>query len=919
MSPRIRLLIPCLSLPLALACNGGSEKQFPEGGGGNDSGTGEEGGDGATDGGTDGGTDGSDGGDDETFDEPGDAVGFSDSDGDAAVDLVDESGESNKGQEFFLVIVNSGESELGMQVSYTLADVDADTASPAPSAPPVVPVRSRPAPRPRRPVATPPPAASYDEDDVGVAVTEFRVRDSVEDDESFQVIAARLWAVGGEVNIFVDNDWPIDWDYDCDGRIDEVDVRGALGFDNCDLATIARVVDENIAPNLKSRFGSVPDINGDGKVSIVISPVLNAMTRNPEDEDDRGSFVASYTDPETDLEDYDISDNPQSDEQEVIFVFAPDPFGFANPFVRSTVESYTSMGLLAEIAKGYLRLISYNAKVLVSDGEVEETWLLEGMGALAADLVGFGAVNHDDVWDYLDAPHLVSLVNDDDVGPINTESWGAQYLFLRWIYDNYSTLSDSGGDTGGSLTGDDFLAALVSTTATGTDAIEEVTGTTMANVVVKWQVALRVSGLTTPDGSSLVDTASYPQYPTASRISAPPDAPGAFYGANGYQTGIEVNGINATVQGGTTDSPEEVAAQRVVTSNSDFATLVPGLDFYANIAGNYGAQVIRLSDIPYDTAAIRMDASGTGYRGVVIRALDPSPGEHVVENIFSSTAANNMSLPGLPSVGSAIRVLGEIGPEGTTVKVSPTGSSTVVSVYDTDRWLLDLSDRTEGSTVRVGFHLERRFSDDAGGVGLSDPWIAVVDAGLVPSPTVDGTRRGTCTEGGEDFGFPASVLDYLYYQVFLSPDAGEDEANTELDTAVDSGGESSTTFDPCGVISEEATTCADDWDRDGVPDEAEPQPGSFVQQVQVMQCTVSGGSVAADVLIGSEILDTDQTDDDSISTFDRAANAGGRFAEDGEEAYLERDLVGGNQYLLVVGGGSSQGSYEIEIREVVVP
>jgi hypothetical protein len=163
------------------------------------------------------------------------------------------------------------------------------------------------------------------------------------------------------------------------------------------------------------------------------------------------------------------------------------------------------------------------------------------------------------------------------------------------------------------------------------------------------------------------------------------------------------------------------------------------------------------------------------------------------------------------------------------------------------------------------------------------------------------------------------VLDYLYYQVFLSPDAGEDEANTELDTAVDSGGESSTTFDPCGVISEEATTCADDWDRDGVPDEAEPQPGSFVQQVQVMQCTVSGGSVAADVLIGSEILDTDQTDDDSISTFDRAANAGGRFAEDGEEAYLERDLVGGNQYLLVVGGGSSQGSYEIEIREVVVP
>ena len=128
-----------------------------------------------------------------------------------------------------------------------------------------------------------------------------------------------------------------------------------------------------------------------------------------------------------------------SDEQEVIYVHAPDPYGFLNAYAPVTIEAYTGLDLAAEIARAYTRLVSFNNKVLsgTGAGEADETWVQEGLASLAADLTGFGAVNYGAVWDYMDAPHLVSLVADDDVSVISSAGiWGSQYLFLRWLMDN---------------------------------------------------------------------------------------------------------------------------------------------------------------------------------------------------------------------------------------------------------------------------------------------------------------------------------------------------------------------------------------------------------------------------------------------------------------------------------------------------
>jgi hypothetical protein len=959
--PRL-LLLALLSLTVPPGCGGEEKYGFagtdPGGGGG-----GADGADGTdTDPPDSGGGDGGDGGvtTDESFEEPGDVVGFTDEDGAALVDLSDDSGESNKGHEFLLILVNTDSSDLGFELQYVAAPEDeSDTGGAAGPPGPRAARAEGPRTSPHRaalrehlkatrvgarPEGPPPPP--FAPSDVGNVVRSFKVRDDIDDDTSAENVDATLWAVGDYVDIWVDNGWAINWDYECDGVPDEVDSRGAFGFDNCDLSLIADAIDANIHPTLTNTFGSLPDVNGDSKVSVVISPWLNGMTRAlDEDDDNYGGLVRSYVDPEVDLNDYDFSENPNSNEQEVIFVFAPDQAGFANPTARTTVDSYTQVELLAEVARGYQRLISYKYHCIDSgDPEAGEvTWVQEGLSALAADLTGFGSVYYDDVWDYLDRTHGIPLVDEGELEVINTESWGAQYLFFRWLYEHAGELSSLGQeageggvfDTGGSgLTGGQLIGQLVQTTDTGTDNIEAATGQSFRDLVVYWQVALATTGRTTAAGDPLVDPDSWPPYGDPTEVTAPTSSPspGDLYGANGYQQGIAVAGLNRFMEGGfDAVGAAENTDRRVLASGSDAVTMVTGFDFFGQVAGDYGVQVVRLADIPFDEGALRIDADGGGFTGVVVRLEDPTVRTHAVENIFSSTDPTNLPLPTLPTDGSPIRALGAIQDSGVTyVKTSPR-SETLVEVYDTDRWVLDLTDRAPTDTVKIVAHLERRYVDSSGKLGPSDPWLALVPEAWVPSPSVASVNYDTCPTAAFDFYFPATVLEHLYYQVFLSSDAYGSDLQTS-DTG-DSGGADGTggdggggdggggadggggegPFDPCGSPAPDPTTCDVDWDLDGVLDDDEPLPETFLEQVQAMQCTLAGGDPGAFTPAGADIFDVDHTDEDEESAYDRTVNMGGAFGESDEEALLIAEVAGGSRYILVVGAGDDVGPYEVTL------
>ena len=796
----------------------------------------------------------------------------------------------------------------------------------------------------------PPSEVALDDTDVGLARRVFRVRRDMNDSTECEVIDATLWALGDYAAIWVDGDVPINEYNDCTDTeaceeaesCYEESEYDAHGFDNCDLETIVNIVDTNIMPNVTGLLGDTSDEDSDGRVSIVISPVLNAISMTSDDEDDWETLVEAYTDPETDLGDFSSEENPCSDEQEVIYVYAPDPYGHFNPFATVTVDEYTGMDLAGRIVQGMVELISYNQHVLVNESDAEESWVTKGIAAVVADLVGFGAIYYDDAWDYMDAPHLAALTDgeeesaecgddeegggDADGGPeggdeppddgggdggpppsksksgeddsiISTEKRGAQYLFFRWLVDTY---------------GEDILASLVQTENVGLCNIEDATEAELKDLAVAWQVALLTTGKTNMEGNDLVDTSEWDLYRSPSLLSAPiiDPEPGDNYGANGYQSGIDVAGTNLYMDGGTTEEATEIEENAVVLGNTDHFTFVAAIPFNAAVAGAYGAHVVRVTDIPYETATLEVQSSSADLKGVLIRWNDPERVDYKVENIFSATDANNMTLPSLLDDGSEITALGTISEAGVTLMVSDEGDM-ATDVYDTDRWLLDLTDRDSDEEITVAITVDRRY-DNEGDMAPYDLWAAVVPAGLLPSPSVDGTRRGDCDEG-VDFGYPASMLDYLYYQMFLSSDPGTSGVTAD--------------FDPCGSIQApdtgstdtawEGPTCGSDWDRDEVLDLDEPRPSNLLEQVMVMQCALAGGDFSGvEPYEAEDIIDSDTLDENDNPYVDRTRNLGGKSGDSEEEAYLETTLAGGARYVIVVGAGTETGTYELRVKEI---
>jgi hypothetical protein len=779
-------------------------------------------------------------------------------------------------------------------------------------------------------VPVPPP--SLDDTDIGLARRVFRVRRDVSDDTECEVIDATLWALGEHAAIWVDGDVPIDRYYDCSdlegGGFEESDYD-AHGFDNCDLETIVNIVDTNIVPNVTTLLGDPSDEDGNGRVSIVISPVLNAISMTSDDEDDWETLVESYTDPETDLDDFSSDENPCSDEQEVIYVYAPDPYGHFNPFASVTVDEYTGMDLAGRVVQGMVGLVSYNQHVLVNEADAEESWVTKGIAAVVTDILGFGAIFYDDAWDYLDAPHLYSLTDgneesseceeEGDTGSaeggeeppppsksggeedtiISTSKRGAQYLFFRWLIDTY---------------GEGVLADLVQTENTGKCNIETVTEEELKDLAVAWQVALMVTGEEGEEGADFVDTETWSLFKDPTLISAPTEDPetGDYYGANGYQRGIDVAGTNLYRDGGTTEEPSEIEENAVKLGNTDYFTYVAAIPFYGYVAGSYGAHVVRITDIPYEQATLEIQSSSSDLKGVLIRWHDPESVDYMVENVFSATDANNMRLPSLATDGSPITGLGTISSAGVTLSVNDGGDEMASDVYDTDRWLLDLTDRDADEDVSVAITVDRRYENTDGDLAPFDIWAAVVPQQYIPSPSVDGTRRGDCEEG-HDFGYPASMLEYLYYQMFLSADPGASGVTAD--------------FDPCGRVQSEDTgstdtawespTCGADWDRDGVLDLDEPRPQSLLEQVMVMQCALAGGDFSGvEAYEAEDLIDSDTLDENDDPYVDRTRNLGGQSGESEEEAYLETSLAGGAKYVIVVGAGTETGPYELRVSQI---
>jgi hypothetical protein len=250
------------------------------------------------------------------------------------------------------------------------------------------------------------------------------------------------------------------------GRHIQVYVAGAdLAAVRAELvADIIHTFDDRIYPLMSSRFGPAPDVDGDGRFTVLLSSWLNHLGGGRYAVD---GFVR--------VADLDLT------------VGAPLGNQCDMMYLSTALES--GPHLRTVIAHEYMHAVLVGQKGQ-SDGQApsppqeEEGWLDEAIAHLAEDCCGFSTSNIDyRVSAFLARPERYQLVVDDYYAADLFRSHGnrgSTYLFLKWCELRY---------------GPDLIPALVHSKLRGAANLESCTGSTFAALYRAWTLALVQNGL----------------------------------------------------------------------------------------------------------------------------------------------------------------------------------------------------------------------------------------------------------------------------------------------------------------------------------------------------------------------------------------------------------------------------------------
>jgi hypothetical protein len=843
---------------------------------------------------------------------------------------------------------------------------------------------NRPPPRAPAPMLTCEPDLT--EADVHNDDLNFEFRSAI-DQDGREARGANLWALGEHIAIYIDDETPIDWDEDCTDDTNPIEYSElpAFGFTNCDLNGIVSTFDDNIWPTLTTLFGEPSDVDNNCRVTVFLSHRLNRLTLTNSDESDDSRIVKSFTEPNIDLWKADLTLNPNSNEEEMLFLYAPDPVGFWSDQTVQ-LEDYLSYDVGGQIAVAMQDLISYAVhreveKSLLDPAEpedvdnppAEEDWLNDAMGLLAADMTGFGSISYYDAWIYQDRSHLLSLQTDNTLQDF--EDRGGQFLFARYMHDlmgddfiwdimhaeNSDGIKTQGVDSIITVLGDYGLieAAPGDDDDHGDDDdMPAGDGEAFIEFVRQWATALAISGRQNIAGGQLVPDTVVFNYTEPGFVSVADPAnplPGELYGANGYQQGFDVNGLNKTYEGGAEPGGStELESMRVLTQNLDPLLFHPQTDFFGKVAPKYGIATVLVSGLEQPVNWIKIEtANGSDLVGNVIRINDADP--HVplltLEDVDGAkiTTTRRLDNPAMPNGtidallidGSERNVIGRIDDsEEVDLSVgeelpdlgddddddaardwyddddSAGEDATEASITDTDRYSFSLA-----GVTTLGIWVDRRIAKLTGDVELADPFLAIVPASDVPD-AFDYTlwnfgplpSHGPCADMSL-YNYPVVMPDWLAAQANLISDPTA-TFDVELAAAGDGDWE-----------------CLYDSDQDGIADVEEAKPTTLMGQILLRQAqnlwddptfydatfgALAGfGDVSSpwwdDFMID---IDSNEQPDDEFATAIPAYNLGGRSAATGEEAVWMGTLPPG-EYVIIVGGvGGGVGPYDLSVRLV---
>lgn len=250
---------------------------------------------------------------------------------------------------------------------------------------------------------------------------------------TWATVGARLAYAGANVLVYIDTLAP------------------AGGFTAAQLSAFGQLFDQTMYPIDTTAFGGPSDVDGNGHVIMLMSPVVNADT--PAATCQTQGYVAGFFDPG----DFDGPLDPNSNQGEIFYSIVPDTTG-----QYSCAHGVGGVGL--DVPGTFLHelqhLINYSQHVVVSGGAPADSWMDEGMSIVAEEL---GSVYYEQkcpppscrtdpsqifpdssqgfVQDFLYDSYQYALLPDTASVTLSTDdedgfSWrGGAWLFMRWLGD----------------------------------------------------------------------------------------------------------------------------------------------------------------------------------------------------------------------------------------------------------------------------------------------------------------------------------------------------------------------------------------------------------------------------------------------------------------------------------------------------
>jgi hypothetical protein len=365
----------------------------------------------------------------------------------------------------------------------------------------------------------------------------FHVLSSFVGNGAWKTVGARLAFVGSNILLYVDTLSP------------------ANGFTSEQLDNFGHYFDATLDSIAVTNFGSPSDVDQNGRVIMLLSPVVNADS--PASTCSTQGFVAGFFSPD----DFDGPSDPNSNQGEVFYSIVPDPAGTV-----SCAHSVADLG--ADIPATFLHelqhLIYYSHHVVLNGGQQGSSWMDEGLSIVAEELgatyfetkcpppscrtnpaqlfpdsaQGFVQSFLYDSYAYALTPDTASLtLHTDDQGGF---SWrGGDWLLMRWL-----------GDQAGSA----LFKRLEDGSADGVANIEAATGKSFPALFADFGLALYTDSL-----------------PGLPRTTAP--AANRFVSRNVKQLWARLFTTSGGTNGITRENPVQLFP---ITTDSAASVMVPG-------------------------------------------------------------------------------------------------------------------------------------------------------------------------------------------------------------------------------------------------------------------------------------------------------------------------------------------------------